>query len=88
MTLKAFEGRCAHCGHDHGNPYDFELSARPVSSSGHDVQLGMLRDDVNRLRKLVMDLRWALSEIYALRGEDEEIARLCRQAIDTVERRA
>lgn len=43
----------------------------------HEYEIDMLRDQVDRSADVIAELRDALATIYAMNGEDPQIAALC-----------
>lgn len=47
-----------------------------------ELERGRMADEIEYLRGLVVQMRAGLQELYALRGEDEVVARVCSPLID------
>lgn len=62
-----------------------EPSARPASSKAptdEEMERDRMADEIDYLRGLVIRMRGGLQEIYALRGEDDLVARVCNPLIE------
>lgn len=76
-TGRRQELQCINC--------NCESSARPESSiapTNEEMERDRMADEINYLHGLVVRLRGGLQEIYALRGEDDLVARVCDPLIE------
>ena len=64
---------------------DCESSARPDSSKAptdEEMERDRMVDEIDYMRGLVIRLRGGMQELYALRGEDDLVARVCDPLIE------
>lgn len=58
-----------------------KLVAKINAATSHEINLQMERDNTDEARKNAADAVCALGEIYAIRGEDPDVAAICNRIL-------
>ncbi len=64
---------------------EFSSSARPEGSkvpTDAEMERDRMADEIGYLRGLLVTMRGGLQELYAMRGEDDLVARICDPLIE------